>query len=246
MALAKEQIWETADRLSEQGRKPTLVALREAVGGSYSTLAPALREWKARQAQRPEAAGPLADGRGAQAGTPRPTRPGVAACHPAGRLTPVGQGAGAHPRQAEDFQPGPGACPLSTAPTAGSPPGPRPVRAGQSSPQVLAWPPHPPVRGTRPQCLLGIALADSQVTAPIAVCADRHCRNKPSMPPTELPSPARHLVALHHPSIPIDRFRHRLSSPTLNAYTPTSLGEVHLDALSENPGPSLIANPGME
>ena len=57
MALAKEQIWEAADRLSEQGRKPTLVALREAVGGSYSTLAPALREWKARQAQRPEAAG---------------------------------------------------------------------------------------------------------------------------------------------------------------------------------------------
>lgn len=56
MALTKERIWEAADRLQEQGRQPTLAALREAVGGSYSTLAPALREWKARQAQRPEAA----------------------------------------------------------------------------------------------------------------------------------------------------------------------------------------------
>ena len=40
---------------------------------------------------------------------------------------------------------------------------------------------------TRPLCLPGIALAGPQATAPIALCAGRHCCGKPSMPPTGLP-----------------------------------------------------------
>ena len=36
--------------------------------------------------------------------------------------------------------------------------------------------------------------------------------------------PAQHLVALHHLSIPIDRPRHRLSSPTPNAYVQPTFG----------------------
>ena len=55
MALTKEQVFEAADRLAASGAKPTLAALRAEVGGSYRTLSPALREWKA---ARKEAAGP--------------------------------------------------------------------------------------------------------------------------------------------------------------------------------------------
>ena len=49
MPITREQVWQAADRLSKAGRKPTLAAVREIVGGSYSTLSPLLREWRERQ-----------------------------------------------------------------------------------------------------------------------------------------------------------------------------------------------------
>ena len=46
----KEQVFATAAELQEAGQKPTLEAIRQRLGGSYTTLAPLLREWKAAQA----------------------------------------------------------------------------------------------------------------------------------------------------------------------------------------------------
>lgn len=56
MAVTKEQIFSAADELAAAGQKPTLEAIRQRTGGSYTTISPALNEWKARQAT---AAGPL-------------------------------------------------------------------------------------------------------------------------------------------------------------------------------------------
>ena len=56
MAVTKEQIFSAADELAAGGQKPTLEAIRQRVGGSYTTISPALNEWKARQAT---AAAPL-------------------------------------------------------------------------------------------------------------------------------------------------------------------------------------------
>jgi hypothetical protein len=50
MAISKEQVFRAADELMEAGQKPTLEAIRRQIGGSYTTLAPLLREWKAAQA----------------------------------------------------------------------------------------------------------------------------------------------------------------------------------------------------
>jgi hypothetical protein len=50
MAVTKEQVFEAADRLVAEGQKPTLESVRKITGGSYSTISPALNEWKARQA----------------------------------------------------------------------------------------------------------------------------------------------------------------------------------------------------
>ena len=56
MAVTKEQIFSAADDLAAAGQKPTLEAIRQITGGSYTTISPALNEWKARQAT---AAAPL-------------------------------------------------------------------------------------------------------------------------------------------------------------------------------------------
>lgn len=52
MAVTKEQIFEAADQLAAAGQKPTLEAIRQITGGSYTTISPALNEWKARQAAK--------------------------------------------------------------------------------------------------------------------------------------------------------------------------------------------------
>ena len=52
MAITREQILETASKLAEQGIKPTQTNVREALGGgSFTTIAEALREWRADQDQ---------------------------------------------------------------------------------------------------------------------------------------------------------------------------------------------------
>ncbi len=56
MAVTKEQIFSAADELAAAGQRPTLEAIRQITGGSYTTISPALNEWKARQAT---AAAPL-------------------------------------------------------------------------------------------------------------------------------------------------------------------------------------------
>lgn len=58
MAVTKEQILSAADRIAADGRQPTLEAVRQIVGGSYTTISPVLNEWKARQAS---AATPIRD-----------------------------------------------------------------------------------------------------------------------------------------------------------------------------------------
>jgi len=50
MAVTKEQVLAAADQISAAGQRPTLEAVRKITGGSYTTISPALNEWKARQA----------------------------------------------------------------------------------------------------------------------------------------------------------------------------------------------------
>ncbi|MBO1859311.1 DNA-binding protein [Burkholderia cenocepacia] len=50
MAVTKEQILAAADQIAAEGQRPTLEAIRQITGGSYTTISPALNEWKARQA----------------------------------------------------------------------------------------------------------------------------------------------------------------------------------------------------
>ena len=48
----KEEIWTAATALAEAGERPTLLAVRRAVGGgSYTTISEAMAEWRARQTQ---------------------------------------------------------------------------------------------------------------------------------------------------------------------------------------------------
>lgn len=49
MAITKDQIFAAADRLTADGQRPTLEAVRQITGGSYTTISPALNEWKAKQ-----------------------------------------------------------------------------------------------------------------------------------------------------------------------------------------------------
>ena len=52
MAITKEQVWAAAEELAAEGLRPTLEAVRQRIGGSYTTIGPALNEWKARQAEK--------------------------------------------------------------------------------------------------------------------------------------------------------------------------------------------------
>jgi colicin import membrane protein len=53
MAVTKEQIFEAADQIAANGQRPTLEAVRQMVGGSYTTISPALNTWKSRQKGTP-------------------------------------------------------------------------------------------------------------------------------------------------------------------------------------------------
>jgi chromosome segregation ATPase len=44
--ITKEQVWEAADALVQEGLTPTVKAVRERVGGSFSTVTPYLAEWR--------------------------------------------------------------------------------------------------------------------------------------------------------------------------------------------------------
>jgi len=58
--LTTAQIHAAADALAAAGQKPTMQAVRTHLGGgSYSTISPALAEWRARQ-QQAQAAAPVA------------------------------------------------------------------------------------------------------------------------------------------------------------------------------------------
>lgn len=50
MAVTKEQILAAADQIAAEGQRPTLEAIRQITGGSYTTISPVLNEWKAKQA----------------------------------------------------------------------------------------------------------------------------------------------------------------------------------------------------
>lgn len=53
MAITKEQIFKVADELRAAGITPTLVAVRDKLGGgSFSTISPAMAEWWQRQAEK--------------------------------------------------------------------------------------------------------------------------------------------------------------------------------------------------
>lgn len=53
MATTEEKIIEAATKLQEAGKKPTMEAVREAVGGgSFATISPVLRKWRESQEQR--------------------------------------------------------------------------------------------------------------------------------------------------------------------------------------------------
>ena len=53
MPITREQIWGAADELDAAGHKPTLAAVRQAVGGgSYTTIQEGMVEWRARRAAR--------------------------------------------------------------------------------------------------------------------------------------------------------------------------------------------------
>ncbi len=50
MAVTKEQILAAAGQIAAEGQRPTLEAVRQITGGSYTTISPVLNEWKAKQA----------------------------------------------------------------------------------------------------------------------------------------------------------------------------------------------------
>lgn len=55
MAITLEQIWSAADTLDAAGQKPTLAAVRKALGGgSYTTISEGMAEWRARKPERAE------------------------------------------------------------------------------------------------------------------------------------------------------------------------------------------------
>lgn len=53
MTPIQEKIFEAADALDAAGKKPTLSAVRKAIGGgSYTTISDTMQEWRARKAAR--------------------------------------------------------------------------------------------------------------------------------------------------------------------------------------------------
>jgi chromosome segregation ATPase len=50
MAVTREQILAAADQIAAAGQRPTLSAIRQITGGSYTTISPVLADWKAKQA----------------------------------------------------------------------------------------------------------------------------------------------------------------------------------------------------
>lgn len=51
LAITKEQVFEAADRIVADGRRPTLSAVRKAIGGgSFTTISESMNEWRARKA----------------------------------------------------------------------------------------------------------------------------------------------------------------------------------------------------
>jgi len=60
MAITTSQIHAAADQIAAGGQQPTMQAVRQALGsGSYSTIGPALAEWRA-QRQQQQASAPVA------------------------------------------------------------------------------------------------------------------------------------------------------------------------------------------
>ena len=61
MGITKDQIWVAADELQHLGQTPTLAAVREMLGetGSFSTIAPAMAEWRAQQLKTAGAKTPI-------------------------------------------------------------------------------------------------------------------------------------------------------------------------------------------
>ena len=61
MGITKEQIWAAADELQRIGQSPTLAAVREMLGetGSFSTIAPAMADWRALQTKTAGAKMPI-------------------------------------------------------------------------------------------------------------------------------------------------------------------------------------------
>ena len=55
MAITPEQIWAAADAIDAAGQKPTLAAVRKAVGGgSYTTISETMAQWRAHKAESAE------------------------------------------------------------------------------------------------------------------------------------------------------------------------------------------------
>lgn len=50
MAISKESVFAAADAMLADGQRVTLEAVRQITGGSYTTISPALNEWKTKQA----------------------------------------------------------------------------------------------------------------------------------------------------------------------------------------------------
>lgn len=61
MGITKDQIWAAADELQRLGQTPTLAAVREVLGetGSFSTIAPAMADWRALQTKTAGAKMPI-------------------------------------------------------------------------------------------------------------------------------------------------------------------------------------------
>jgi chromosome segregation ATPase len=57
MAITPDQIYATADKIAEAGEKPTLAAVRKALGGgSFTTISEALKDWREAQTEEHELA----------------------------------------------------------------------------------------------------------------------------------------------------------------------------------------------
>lgn len=61
MGITKEQIWAAADEIQLLGNVPTLAAVRQMLGetGSFSTIAPAMADWRAQQTKTTDIKTPI-------------------------------------------------------------------------------------------------------------------------------------------------------------------------------------------